>query len=84
MTSVKVVNKRKKMTSTVDEDYLKKQVMIGQFVNVVGCTSEQALQMLQSAQWNYEVKKKRMHTKGLCIFFLLGSVQFVLSRPPSS
>ena len=45
------------MSSTVDEDYLKKQVMIGQFVNVVGCTSEQALQMLQSAQWNYEVRK---------------------------
>lgn len=43
------------MSSTVDEDYLRKQVMIGQFVNVVGCTSEQALQMLQSAQWNYEV-----------------------------
>jgi len=56
VTSVKVVNKRWKMSSTVDEDYLKKQVMIGQFVNVVGCTSEQALQMLQSAQWNYEVK----------------------------
>ena len=82
MTSVKVVNKRKKMSSTVDEDYLKKQVMIGQFVNVVGCTSEQALQMLQSAQWNYEVRKTRVCMKSPCIYlFRLGSVQFILSRP---
>ena len=80
MTFLKVVNKRKKMSSTVDEDYLKKQVMIGQFVNVVGCTSEQALQMLQSAQWNYEVRK-RVCMKGLFIFlFRLGSIQSVLSR----
>jgi len=47
------------MSSTgnaVDEEYLRKQVMIGQFVNVVGCTSEQAMQMLQSAQWNFDVR----------------------------
>jgi len=42
-------------SNVVDEEYLRKQVMIGQFVNVVGCTSEQAMQMLQSAQWNFDV-----------------------------
>ena len=79
MTSLRVVNKRKKMSSTVDEDYLRKQVMIGQFVNVVGCTSEQALQMLQSAQWNYEVRKRmKSHFTFLCC---IGSIQFILSRP---
>ena len=79
VTSLTVVNKRKKMSSTVDEEYLRKQVMIGQFVNVVGCTSEQALQMLQSAQWNYEVRKNmKAQFMYLCC---TGSIQFILSRP---
>jgi len=57
------------MSSTVDEDYLRKQVMIGQFVNVVGCTSEQALQMLQSAQWNYEARKTGTKTHYFIFLF---------------
>ena len=46
------------MSSTVDNDYyeIKKQVMIAHFSNIAGCTTEQALQMLQSARWNYEVR----------------------------
>lgn len=56
------------MSSTVDEDYLRKQVMIGQFVNVVGCTSEQALQMLQSAQWNYEACTKGTSYNYIAVF----------------
>ncbi|GAB6020772.1 hypothetical protein CHUAL_003431 [Chamberlinius hualienensis] len=35
-------------------DTLREQVMISQFVNVAGCASEQARQLLQAAQWQFE------------------------------
>ncbi len=39
----------------VSMEILRKQVMVNQFVNAVGCTSEQATHILQSAQWQFEV-----------------------------
>lgn len=38
-----------------DSDFLQRQVMVNTFVNAVGCTTDQAQQMLQSAQWRLEV-----------------------------
>lgn len=35
-------------------EILRKQIMISQFVNAVGCTPDQAKQILQSAQWHFE------------------------------
>ena len=43
--------------STMDAEILRKQIMVSQFVNAVGCTPEQATQILQSAQWHSEVSK---------------------------
>ncbi len=40
----------------VSTEILRKQVMVNQFVNAVGCTSEQATQILQTAQWQFEVR----------------------------
>lgn len=40
----------------VSTEILRKQVMVNQFVNAVGCTSEQATHILQSAQWQFEVR----------------------------
>ena len=42
----------------VSTEILRKQVMVNQFVNAVGCTSEQATHILQSAQWQFEVVKE--------------------------
>lgn len=39
-----------------DSDFLQRQVMVNTFVNAVGCTADQAQQMLQSAQWRLEVR----------------------------
>ena len=36
-------------------DNLKQQVMINQFVLAAGCHAEQAKQLLQAAQWQFEV-----------------------------
>lgn len=41
--------------ATYDETYLRKQMMINQFCNTVGCTDDQAQQMLTAAQWSMEV-----------------------------
>lgn len=41
----------------VSTEILRKQVMVNQFVNAVGCTSEQATHILQSAQWQFEVRE---------------------------
>ena len=41
----------------VTTEILRKQIMVSQFVNAVGCTSEQATKILQSAQWHFEVQK---------------------------
>lgn len=41
----------------MDAEILRKQIMVSQFVNAVGCTPEQATQILQSAQWHFEVSK---------------------------
>ena len=36
-------------------DGLREQVMINQFVNAAGCASDQAKQILQASQWQFEV-----------------------------
>ena len=36
-------------------DHLREQVMINQFVMVAGCRPEQAKQLLQAANWQFEV-----------------------------
>jgi len=35
---------------------LRQQVMLNQFVSITGCTYEQALQLLISSEWQYQVK----------------------------
>ena len=37
-------------------DGLREQVMINQFVMAAGCAREQARQILQASQWQFEVK----------------------------
>lgn len=37
-------------------DGLREQVMINQFIMVAGCAREQAKQILQASQWQFEVK----------------------------
>lgn len=34
---------------------LREQVMINQFIMAAGCTRDQAVQILQAAQWQFEV-----------------------------
>ena len=36
---------------------LREQVMINQFVMAAGCARDQAKQMLQASQWQFEVKQ---------------------------
>ena len=36
-------------------DALREQVMINQFIMVAGCAREQAKQILQASQWQFEV-----------------------------
>ena len=43
------------MAATLDNDFLRQQMMVNQFVNAVGCSTDQAQQMLQSAEWSIEV-----------------------------
>lgn len=38
-------------------DALREQVMINQFVLAAGCARDQAKQLLQSAHWQFEVRK---------------------------
>ena len=39
----------------VNEEILRKQVMISQFCNQVGCSQDQATKILQTARWQLEV-----------------------------
>lgn len=39
----------------VNAEVLRKQIMVSQFMNAVGCTQEQATTTLQSAHWHLEV-----------------------------
>lgn len=40
----------------VNTDVLRKQVMVSQFVNAVGCSPDEATQILTSARWQFEVR----------------------------
>ena len=52
------VAKLYEMANNVDvhSEILRKQVMVNQMVNAVGCTPEQATTILQRAQWHFEVR----------------------------
>ncbi len=39
----------------VSTEILRKQILVSQFVNAVGCTPDQATRILQSAQWHLDV-----------------------------
>lgn len=39
----------------VSTEVLRKQVMVSQFVNAVGCSPEEATQILTSVRWQFEV-----------------------------
>ena len=39
----------------VNSEILRKQLMVNQMVNAVGCTPEQATTILQRAQWHSDV-----------------------------
>ena len=39
----------------MDKEVLRKQIMVSQFVNAVGCPPDQATQFLQAAQWQWDV-----------------------------
>lgn len=41
----------------VNQEMLRKQIMINQFCNQVGCTPELATEILQAARWQIEVNK---------------------------
>ena len=41
----------------VSEEILRRQIMIGQFCNQVGCSTEQATKILQAARWQIEVRE---------------------------
>lgn len=42
----------------VSEEIMRKQIMVSHFMNAVGCTSEQATKILQSAQWHPDVRSE--------------------------
>lgn len=44
---------------------LREQVMINQFVMAAGCPRDQAVQILQAAQWQFEVKFVELFVVGL-------------------
>lgn len=58
----------------MDAEILRKQIMVSQFVNAVGCTPEQATQILQSAQWHFEVSKVNQNKELLILFVKEGSL----------
>lgn len=58
----------------MDAEILRKQIMVSQFVNAVGCTPEQATQILQSAQWHFEVSKVNQNKEILILFVKEGSL----------
>lgn len=39
----------------INQEVLRKQIMVNQFCNQVGCTTEQATEILQKARWQIEV-----------------------------
>lgn len=39
----------------MDKEVLRKQIMVSQFINAVGCPPDQATQFLQAAQWQWDV-----------------------------
>lgn len=41
----------------VNTEILRKQIMVSQFINAVGCSSDQATRILQSAQWQLDVSE---------------------------
>lgn len=45
----------------VNSEILRKQLMVNQMVNAVGCTSEQATTILQRAQWHLDVSLVTYH-----------------------
>ena len=46
-------------------EILRRQIMVNQFVNAVGCSPDQASQILQSAQWHLEVSRLFVESMGL-------------------
>ena len=55
----------------MDMDNLREQVMLNQFVLVAGCHIEQAKQLLQAANWHFEVRFCCItpRWRGLCLCF---------------
>ena len=45
----------------VNSEILRKQLMVNQMVNAVGCTPEQATTILQQAQWHSDVSRSRFY-----------------------
>ena len=43
------------ISHNMDHEILRKQIMVNQFCNQVGCTPEQATEILQTARWQIEV-----------------------------
>ena len=43
----------------VNQEILRKQLMVSQFVNAVGVSPDQAKQILQAAHWHFEVSATR-------------------------
>ena len=47
----------------VSTEILRKQIMVSQFVNAVGCSPEEATQILTSARWQIEVQELTLELK---------------------
>uniref|UniRef100_A0A8C4QNL2 UBA-like domain-containing protein n=1 Tax=Eptatretus burgeri TaxID=7764 RepID=A0A8C4QNL2_EPTBU len=58
------------MSANIEE--LRRQILVGQFVGITGCASEQARQLLQAARWQFEDSRLNAHSQtGVC-----SSIQF--------
>ena len=72
----------------MDKEVLRKQIMVSQFVNAVGCPPDQATQFLQAAQWQWDVSfclykaksfkfPSRFSGKLVCGYWVVGYVRFL-------
>ena len=52
-------------------EILKKQLMVGQFVNAVGCSQDEATQILTSSRWQFEVSL-------ICLNDTMANLRFIL------
>lgn len=68
----------------VNTDVLRRQIMVSQFVNAVGCTPDEATQILTSAGWQLEVCSVGFYCISWIFVSHAGCPQYFLPGPFSS